>query len=99
MTVSDAVTFVLSASQADLLAITKACELRKNQIASACKREIAVGDPVEFTSGKKRSPYTYTAIVESKNHSRATVKITGPSWAKYQIGSKVIVPYAMLKAL
>lgn len=93
---AQAIKLILDANEADLALFSEAVVLRRNSLATKLKRSLAVGDTVKFTSAKKRSPYTYTAVITDKRQTRATVRITGPTWGKYKVGSLVTVPFAML---
>jgi hypothetical protein len=93
---TDVIEFIFKAETADLDNVMQAVQLRRNQLASRLKSTIRTGDSVKFTSVKKRSPYTYTATVTDIRQTRATVRIAGPSFGKYVVGSLVTVPFAML---
>ena len=93
---TDVINFIFAA-EGDLLDnLSQAVQMRRNQLASRTKVSLRVGDMVKFTSAKKRSPYTYTGVITAKRQSRATVRITAPSFGKYAVGSLVTVPFAML---
>jgi hypothetical protein len=96
---TDVIAFIHRSNDMELIQVATAVELRKNRKAMEVKRELGIGSTVQFTSAKKRSPYTYTAVVTDKRQTRATVRITGPTWGKYTVGSLVTVPFAMLKAV
>jgi hypothetical protein len=97
MTRQQVVDFIFKTETADLEIIMQAAQLRRAQLAQRIRTEIIAGDTVSFTSAKKRAPYTYTAVLVDKRQTRATVRITGPSYGKYPVGSSVTVPFAMLK--
>lgn len=96
MTRTQAIEYIFQANEADLANLMQAVQLRRSQLAMRLKCELNVGDSVKFTSARKRTPYTYTAVITDKRQSRATVRITGPSYGKYAVGSQVTVPFAML---
>ena len=93
---TDVIDYIFRADSADIENITQAIQLRRSQLASRTKVTLQVGDTVKFTSAKRRSPYTYTGTLTAKRLSRATVRITAPSFGKYAVGSLVTVPFAML---
>jgi hypothetical protein len=93
---NNVIDFIFRADKADLDNIIQAAQLRRSQLASQTRVMLSVGDTVKFTSAKKRSPYTYTGVITAKRQSRATVRITAPSFGKYAVGSLVTVPFAML---
>ena len=96
MTRTEVVEFIFRADKADLDNIIQAAQLRRSQLASQTRVMLSVGDTVKFTSAKKRAPYNYTGVITAKRQSRATVRITAPSFGKYAVGSLVTVPFAML---
>jgi hypothetical protein len=93
---TDVIEFIHRSTDIELIQVATAFELRKNRKAMETKRALGVGSAVKFTSAKKRSPYTYTAVITDKRQTRALVRITGPTWGKYAVGSLVTVPFAML---
>ena len=93
---NNVIDFIFRADKADLDNIIQAAQLRRSQLASQTRVMLSVGDTVKFTSAKKRAPYNYTGVITAKRQSRATVRITAPSFGKYAVGSLVTVPFAML---
>ena len=93
---TNVIDFIFRADKADLDNIIQAVQLRRSQLASQTRVMLSVGDTVKFTSAKKRAPYNYTGVITAKRQSRATVRITAPSFGKYAVGSLVTVPFAML---
>jgi hypothetical protein len=93
---SDVVDFIRHSNTTEIDILANEVTLRRNRKAMELKRELGVGSAVKFTSSKKRSPYTYTAVITDKRQTRATVRITGPAWGNYAVGSLVTVPFAML---
>ena len=63
------------------------------------KYDLTLGDQVQFTSMKKRSPFTYKGKLVKKAQLKATIQITWANvpYPKYSIGSMVTVPFVMLK--
>lgn len=95
----DVVDFIHKSDDAALDQLVNAIQIRRNRKAMEVKHQMGIGSAVQFTSAKKRTPYTYTAVITDKRQTRATVRITGPTWGKYAVGSLVTVPFAMLKAV
>jgi hypothetical protein len=93
----DVLTFVQRCDEYALDQMANAIKLKRNYKAMQVKYQMGIGSTVQFTSAKKRSPFTYTAVITDKRQTRATVRITGPTWGKYAVGSLVTVPFAMLK--
>ena len=101
VTVEDVISFLWAANEADLAKV-RSNMVRLDRISALVnKQNIRPGDKVTFVSGKKKSGSTiYTGIVVSKKYKRAHVQIQGcdKAWNQiYAIGSKVAVPFEMLK--
>ena len=96
MTRTEVVEFIFRADKADLDNIIQAAQLRRSQLASQTKVTLRVGDAIKFTDKRTRSRCDYTGVITAKRQSRATVRITAPSFGKYAVGSLVTVPFAML---
>lgn len=97
VTLQNVLDFIHACDDAGLPRISDALAIRRNRKAQLIRYKLPIGSAVKFTSAKKRSPYTYTAVLEDKRQTRATVRITGPVWGKYPVGTKVTVPFAMLE--
>lgn len=92
----DVIDYIHKSDDAALEQLANAVQVRRNRKGWEVKNQMGIGSAVKFTSAKKRSPYTYTGTLLEKRQTRATVRITGPTWGKYAVGSKVTVPFAML---
>lgn len=96
---TEVIDFIHKSDDAALDQLANAIQIRRNRKAMEVKYQLGVGSAVSFTSSRKRAPYTYTAVITEKRQTRATVRITGPTWGKYRVGSLVTVPFAMLSAV
>lgn len=96
---TEVIDFIHKSDDYALDQLTNAIQIRRNRKAMEVKHQLGIGSAVQFTSSKKLSPFTYTAVITDKRQTRATVRITGPTWGKYRVGSLVTVPFAMLQAV
>jgi len=94
----DVLNFVQRCDDYALDQLSNTIQLKRSHQAMQVKHQLGIGSAVQFTSAKKLSPYTYTAVITDKRQTRATVRITGPMWGKYAVGSLITVPFTMLKA-
>lgn len=94
----DVIDYIHKSDDAALDQLANAIQLRRNRKAMEVKYQLVIGSTVSFTSARKRAPYTYTGVLLEKRQTRATVRITGPTWGKYAVGSLVTVPFNMLSA-
>ena len=97
--IMDVIDYIHKSDDAALDQLANAIQLRRNRKAMEVKYQMVIGSTVSFTSARKRAPYTYTGVLLEKRQTRATVRITGPTWGKYPVGTKVTVPFAMLTAV
>ena len=96
MTHNQATEFIFKANESDLTNLLEAIALRRAQLGVLSKWTLKVGDRVKFTSVRKRSQCSYVGKVTDKRNTRATVRIEGPTYGKYPVGSLVTVPFNML---
>ena len=94
----DVIDYIHKSDDAVLEQLANAVQIRRNRKGWEVKHQLGIGSAVKFTSARKRSPFTYTGTITDKRQTRATVRITGPTWGKYAVGSLVTVPFNMLSA-
>ena len=97
LTLADFSEFLMNASDADITQIHYLLKYRQDRKRAAIKRNISVGDVVNFRSAKDAGQYT--AVVTKVARKRAHVSVrecTNLHYPMYRPGMTVTVPMEML---